>query len=449
MSESQQSVTGPGAGLPAAPTASGFQLQTLGPAPGASPMTHPTLGYAYRDNETFTENFDKIEVIVDHLVFGLAGYHTILNNGSTTLVGSAYEDVANNFWPNVYTFLWEMAQKRDGYKATDYALNTAANLRYRDNLLIMMKINIRVLAQLFCGGLVNEGMKSTLSGFRTYRSRIIRDLEASNRLIYPQAWDDIINYWSQVYALYPGGPIVAHLFYFGTYLKAGGQLAPATGTMTAWAALPDLTSSTDVGYLLSDIELAQSVLERYNLNVANTASDLRNVNSIYAMMGFPTPQTPLPIIKVDPDKFHAQYMRYGILFSDTKGVGADTHLYWPDARGSNETLINIDFSTFTPDILDYIGAKGRTGVFYDADDDDTPGYTAEANDLTSYGLVTGSDFLDATQYPTVPPTKIYTREDGWATLARELDYTAAAGVQAHIWSIPDMLVHPEAWRLIM
>jgi len=425
-----------------------FQLPTLGPIKNKPLITNPLLGYAYRDNETFPENFDKIEMLVDVLRFDLNGGQNIIGNGSTVPAASAIYDVINVFWPNVYTYLHEMAQKRDGYKATVDTLTSSLKVKERDALIIAMKINIRVLAQLYTITLVNEGTKSTLPGFRKQRSRILNDLEASNRLIYPSAWDVFIDYWSQVYSMYPGGPVIAHLFVMPD-IKAGGTWAPATGAATVWAALPDLTSEANVEALLNDVEIAQSVLENYNVSDANNRTDLRLVNSIYNMMGFPTPQTALPKFMSDSERFYSQFMEYGFLFSDTKGAGADTHLFWPDIRSSLDTLINIDFRGYTPTLLDFMGAKGRMGYAYDADDDDTPGYTAEANDLTAYGTVCGNDGLSASFYDTVPPTKIYTREDGWITLARELDYTSAAGVQAHVWSVPDMLIHNEFWRAIM
>lgn len=428
-----------------------FDLPTLGPPAPPQTRTNPLLGYVYRDNETFAENFDKVEAIVSFLRLSIPCSHSIYDNPSGALANSAVKDMNDTLWSNIYTYLHEMAQKRDGYRSTDYALNTALDLIYRDNLIIAAKINIRVLAQLYSATLVNEATLSTQPGFRSMRSRILRDLEVSNRLVYPQAWDDFILFWSQVYAPYPGGPLIANFFTLDDYIKAGGLLAPSAsgGTATIWAALPDLTSAVDVAALLNDIEVAFAVVERFQANVANTASDLRNIASIYAMMGFPTPQTPLPRVDVSPDKFHAQFQRYGWLYNDTKGAGADTHLFWPDIRGVVDSLINVDFGPYEPDILDYIGAKGRMGYAYDADEDDTPGYTAEANNLTCFGLVCGSNWLTASLRPDVPACMVYTREDTWVTLARELDYTSAAGVQAHIWSIPDMLAHPEFWRAIM
>lgn len=442
MSESQ--ATGTGIGQPR--VAGSFQLPTLGPSAPLPTVSNPVLGYVYRDNETYPENLDRIEFIQRHYSLSLIGYHAVYGNGSALIANSAVSDINANFWPNVYVFLHEMAQKRDGYRATDATLNTAANVLYRDSLLIAMKINIRVLAQLYSGALINEATKSTISAFRSERSRIIRDLEASNRLIYPAAWDKFIDYWSHVYSMRPGGPLVVNLFSMDVWLSAGGIFQP-TNPSTVWVALPDLTSQTDVRALLTDIEVAIGVLERYDIGVANTLSDMRNINSIYAMMGFPTPQTSLPTISVDKDKFHGQFQRFGVLFNDTKGAGADTHLFWPDIRGSYESLVPVDFGPFSPDELDFIGAKGIYA--FDADDDDTPGYTAEANDLTAYGVVAGTDWLTATAYPDIPATKIYTREDGWITLPRELDYTAAAGTQAHIWQIPDITIHPDAWRMIM
>lgn len=450
-SQPESEATGPkGArSLPTAPEASGFKLPTLGPTAPQPTVSNTLLGYTYRDNETFSENLDRVQVIQRHYKFSLYGYNEMYANGSALPSNAAVVDITTRFWPYVYTFLHEMAQKRDGYKATTESLHDGLHVMFRDELLISMKINIRVLAQLFTASLVNEGLKSTLTGMRTYRSRILRDLEASNRLVYPAEWDKFITFWSHVYSASARGPFVVNLFLMNHYLKAGAIFAPTTGAVTAWAALPDLTSSTDVGKLLDDIELAQSVLERYNVSDANHANDLRLINSIYAMMGFPTPQTPIPAVGVDGDKFHAQFMRYGMHFLDTKGVGADVSLFWPDMRGNVDNLINVDFGPFNPDELDWIGAKGSHGYAFEADDDDTPGYTTKANDLTSLGLVIGTDYLDASCSSTVAATKIWTQEDGWATLVRELDYTAAAGCQAHIWSIPDITVHPESWRVIM
>lgn len=436
-----------GGGTSAGSTTGGFKLATLGPPAGESPVTNDVLGYAYRDNETFRDNFDKVEMIVRGCLFTLDGYVDV-SGAPTDLANGAVTDIRANFWPNVYTFLHEMAQKRDGYRATDAALNTALNIAYRDSLIIAAKINIRVAAQLFCLALVNEAGKSTLSGFRTHRSRILRDLEASNRLVYPAEWDTFIDYWSHVYAAWERGPLVVNLFNLAAWIKAGGALAPASGAVTDWEGLPDLTSSTAVGNFLSDIELAFDVVERYNINVANTKTDIRNINSIYAMMGFPTPQTKLPSLSVDPAKFYAQFYRYGFLFHDTKGAGVNTWVYWPDARGSLDELINVRTGGQPLTTLDWIGAAGGPYAF-DAQDDDTPGYTAQANKLRAYGMVVGIDWIHDSLALGRIPTSIYTREDGWVSLPREYDFTAAQGNQQFLWETVDLNTHPEGWRVIM
>lgn len=440
----QRGSAGPGAAI----GSQSFTLPTLGPSQSPALVKDPVLEYQYRDNETFTEKFDQIEVMTRYRRFDCRGYSEVFGNGSALLANSAIYDIDANFWPNVYPFLHEMAQKRDGYKATSETLNNTWTDRVRIAFILSVKCNARILWSAYHAALVNEGMKSMIPGFQGRRSRLLRILEMTNTIIYPSAWDKVIDYWSKLYTPYQNGPVIINYFSLDPYISAGAGLQPASGTSTVWAALPDWTSSTDVGNLMADLELALGVLTRFNINDANTKSDFRNVNSIYAMMGMPTPQTGVSGLVVDPARFQAEFRRYGYLYNDTKGAGVDHHIYWPDIRGNQDALINIDTEGLPFDELDSIGAKGLYA--FDADDDDTPGYTPESNDLTEFGIVHGDGWLTAGMASNVKaiPTQIYTREDGWAELLRELDYTSASGVQAHLWGVPDITVHPDGWRVI-
>jgi hypothetical protein len=432
----------------------GLTLPTLGPVYDQTVITDPVNGYVYRNNPTFAENFDKIEVMVNYRILDLTGFIAVAANPSVIISLSAIEDVYNTFWSQIYTLLHEMAQKRDGYKASDDSLTTALNVVYRDSTILSVKINIRVLWALYHGTMVNEGLKSMIPAFAGKRSRLQRILELSNTLIYPQEFDALIDYWSTVFSPYPGGPITVNLFDVAQYARndGAGLLDPATG-MHEWTAPPDWTSSADIGYLLDDLEKILGLLTRYTSDTDNINTDLRLIHSLYSMMGFPTPQTGVKGITIDPAKFQEQYRRYGYYFADTKGAGTDTHVFWPDCRGDLDNLLNIYLEGHPFDILDMIGAKGIYA--WDADDDDTPGYSALANDLSGYGLVGRSQWESANLGGLgLPYFSWYTREDGWVTNksgsvgSYALDLTAAAGLQKAFWAIPWITVHPDGWRII-
>lgn len=410
----------------------GFRLPTLGPINDDTVVTDPVNGYAYRNNPTFADNADRIQVMICYRSLWLYGRVAVAANGSAAITGSAVADVYDNFWTEVYGLLHQMAQKRDGYKATTDSLTDAQNLMWRDQLIMNIKVNVRILWTLYHATLVNSGLRSMITGFAGLRARIQRALEASNTLIYPQGLDAIIDYWSEVYSPYLGGPVIVN-YMDPQYVvrNGGGSLQASVGTFTNWVALPDWTSAADVAALVNDIEVALGILTRYDCNVAADATDLKLIDSIYAMMGFPTPQTGVRGVTVNPGKFYEQFKRYGFLYEDNKGGGVDTWVYWPDCNGSVEQLLNIPIGGYPFDELDMIGAKGIYA--WDADDDATPGYTAAANDLSGYGMCAPSSFLNADEgLANVMAVDFYTEEDGWAEQAKELDYTAAAGLQAHL-----------------
>lgn len=419
---------------------SNMKLETLGPVVNDLKVTDPLLGYTYRNNETFTENFDKLEVVQVHKYLSLGGMYGHKNNPSANVSYSAIDNVSASFWEDVYTLLHEMAQKRDGYKATTETLTDPTNVMFRDELVITLKINVRVLWTLYHAALANEGLRSMV-GFAGRRSRIQRALEASNTIIYPAAFDKIIDYWSEVYSPYLGGPVIYNLF-FPANIQAGASLDPGTSVATVFAAVPDLTTTASVDALLNDIECGIAVVTRYDLDVAADATDLRLINSIYAMMGIPTPQTGVKGLTVNPQKFVEQFKEGGWIFEDS---GGSRSCYWPDIRGSADSLIHVYRKEM--DELDAIGAKGWYAA--DADDDDTPGFTGTAADLTLYGMVFPSTYLSASWFNFLPIVRYYTREDGWSDTVGAMDVTAAAGCQAYIWSVPHVTCHPEAWRFIM
>jgi hypothetical protein len=425
-------------------------LPTLGPVDKSFTITDPINGYVYRDNPTFTPNLDQVQVIVRYPVLDLRGNISVNANGSDVISTSAVEDLNDNFWAQIYLLLHEMAQKRDGYKSTESSLTTPLNVVYRDSLILAIKINIRVLWAMYHALFVNMGMRSMQQAFGGTRSRMQRILEASNTLIYPQEFDPIIDYWSEIYSPYPGGPIVVNLFNLNQWVGYNAGTLRGSSNPTNWVAVPDWDASTNatVASLCHDLENALNVLLRYQTNDSDTADDLRYIQSLYSMMGFPTPQTGVKGLGVNPAKFQEQFQRYGYLFYDTKGAGTDTYVYWPDAMGSVDTLLDVEMGGFPFDTLDMIGAKGIYA--WDADDDATECYTPVANDLLAYGMVGLTQWvasgLGNVQSPIID---IYTEEDGWQSLSINVDYTAAAGLQEHLWKLPWLTVHPQGWRVIM
>jgi hypothetical protein len=328
-------------------------------------------------------------------------------------------------------------------------LTDAENVLWRDTLIVGIKINIRVLWTLYHATLVNEAMRSLLPNLSGLRSRIQRSLELSNTLIYPQELDQIIDYWSEVYSPYPGGPVIINYVDVQRIVRnGGGELQASVGTPTSWVAQVDLDGTGEFAKLLNDIEVALGVLTRYDCNDANDATDLRLIQSLYSMMGFPTPQTGVKGLTVNPVKYFEQFKRYGFLYVDDKGAGTDTWVYWPDIRGDQDSLVDIRIGDHPFDVLDMIGAKGVYA--FDADDDDNPGYTAKAADLTAYGMAHGSNWLTASLGSAqVPTIQAFTKEDAWVEIATHQDITSAAGLQLAFWANPVRAMNPDWWRIIM
>jgi hypothetical protein len=271
--------------------------------------------------------------------------------------------------------------------------------------------------------------------------------------MYPKGYDAIIDYWSKVVTPYLGGPVIYALFDLQDW-NYTGIWAPASGSFTAWAGnnRPDLTLAADVDALLDDIELALSMQLNRNLSDAGGGlTDFKKWDSLLSMTGMEMPQTGRSDITIDPIMWNERLLGGAFHYLDSKGAGADTFVGWPDMRGDPQTLININAinNSFpgADDTLYWIGAKGTYA--YEFDDDDTPGYTAEANDITALGLVHDTGFGSQFSGGNLHAERLYTLEDGWYEPVDRLDYTAASGLQAHLWSIPQVTIHPESWRVIM
>jgi hypothetical protein len=407
------------------------------------PVEMPTIsspdGFTYRNNVLYPSNQDRVEVIQSQKQLSLLGIH--LDNAAVNLAGSQLEGIEDHFWPDVYLMLHEMAQYRDGYKSQDAALDTAARARYRDEMILTIKINIRVLWSLYHCVLYNEGTKTMVPGFAGKRRRMQELLEWSNKLVYPQEWDEVIAYWSTVFVPYPGGPVCYNLF------SPKAITNDTSGTFTAFTAInrPDLTLTADVTGLLDDILLGLTEIDRYSGATAAWVNDYKLLTSIYKMMGFPTPQTPVAGLTVSPQHFVDQFMNESFYYTDNKGAGTDTFVCSDDIGGDIEALIDVQ----ADGPVSPLWWKGLLGIYaFDLQDSATSGYAAITEKIAAMGLVRDSEWAVPGNIEKCRCQRLYTPEDGWYEPVTELDFTAAAGLQAFIWSLPHITVNPKSWESI-
>jgi hypothetical protein len=433
----------------ARPAAELLQTSTFGPI--VSNPTYPgPLGLTFRNIESHSDNADRIQVIQQMWRLSLTGSFAINANGSTLPADNALDWIDTYVWQKYYEMIWNMGQRRDGYRATAAPpLNTPAIMREYTEMAMTAQINIRVLMTLVESVMVNPGMQTMLTAIQgIHLERIKRDYERANQFQYPACFIPWVEYWSKVFSNGPDGPIVINLFDFQAIEDA---LPHASLTFHGWAgSLPDLSSATDWGYLLDDIELATTMLLEHQTALgANDAADLLNLLSALDMSGAMMPAPNRSPLSVDPQRFIEQFKLGAFYCRDTKGVGVDTAKFWPDMGGSLDTLININPCglNLPPDDLFWIGAKGPYA--WEADDSATPGYCAESEDLTALGCVMRV-YPGATIHVPYYPTRIYTKEDGWAEIVSSaLDFTAASGLQEFLWKHPWLTCHPDSWRVIM
>lgn len=416
--------------------------RTQGPVTEKPTLSSP-MGMSFHNIPSFGDNADRIQVLQQCYRFTLQGYHAIDANGSTLITNGAVDWVNTIFFTQYYEMLWHMAQRRDGYRATAAPPLTSPTVpREQMDLAVTTGIMIKVMCQLYGGVLINEGMRSMIEAFDDINpDRLRRQVERFRQVMYPTYLKPIIDYWGQVYSPFPGGPVVIPTFDFQ---KSEDELVPASGSYTAWNGdMADLNVAADVVAILDDIDLALTQL--LDGNVADLA-DLDNYYSQLDMMGHQMPGLEPGTVIIDPVRWKEQYEGGQFYSLDNKGVGVDTHTFWPDMRGSEDTLVSVALNGFNADDLWWIGAKGIYA--WDADDDDTPGYTAQTADLTAYGMVLRTQ-PNATISRGLYVTQIYTREDGWASFTASHDVTDAAGLQALFWQHPWETIHPEAWRIVM
>jgi hypothetical protein len=400
------------------------------------------MGLVFRNIPSHGDNADKIQFMQQMYRFSLTGHFPAEANGSTLIANGSVEWINSVFWTQYYEMLWHMAQRRDGYRATAAPpLGEPLLPREVFELAVTANINIRVIDAVYGALLVNEGMRSMIEGFDDINpDRITRGIERCNQMMYPDWLAPIVSYWGQIYSKYPGGPIVIPLFDFQAIEDL---LVPASGSYTAWTGNPDFAVAANINSMLDDIDLACTQI--LDGNCADLA-DLDNFQSIQDMMGHVMPAPPRTSLIVDEIRWKEQYESLGMYVEDNKGAGVDTHTFWPDMRGSEDQLVNVQLNGINFDELYWIGAKGIYA--YDADDDDNPGYTAKAADLTAYGLVCRIK-PSATIHELDYVTRFYTREDGVAELAAAHDITSAAGCQTLFWQFPWETCHPENWRQVM
>jgi hypothetical protein len=340
---------------------------------------------------------------------------------------------------------WFMAQARDGYRSTDAPPLTTTTLpREVMELAFGISVNIRAINGAMQALLVNSGMRTMMDAFNAIPvDRITRALERSNQLKYEPFLGPWIEYWSSIFSPYDNGPIVINTI---NLQDLNVNLPPANGAFHDWnGTMPDWTSATDLDYMLDDIELGLSMLLDFNLG-ANDLADYQKMVSLWNMVGHMTPSPAAPILKTDYSHWVHQFKLSAFHFRDNKGGGVDTHAYWPDMRGNEDTMVNVNYMGNAPgtDDLYWVGAKGAYG--FEADDDDTPGYTAAANDLTSLGSFIQVYPDETNDFKYI--TKVYTQEDSWQPFAANLDFTAADDVQDYVWRCPWITQHPEAYRAI-
>lgn len=417
---------------------------TFGPA-AVSPHVAGPLGYGFRNIESFQDNADRIQFMFVAKKFDIRSIHNNAENGSVVPEYSTLQWMTDHFWADIYPNMWNKAQRRDGYRSLVATLNTPLMPVYYTNLAVAISINVRVLQTIKNSLLVNQALRTCLAAFEGLEGIIDTCVEESSRLIYPAALTPLVEYWSTVYSSYPGGPIVANYF---DYQDTEDYWPAAVGTFTAWAsALPNLNVAADVEAMIADNLLALSILLDYNVTAGNNLDDQTNYLSLADMLGIGAQNPSTPALTTDVQKWIEQWQVGAFTFLDSKGLGTDTFIGSPDIRGSEESLININPMglSFPEGDLFWVGGKGLYA--FEFDDDDTPCYTAAANDITGFGMVAPS-YLNGDEVIAVI-VDIYNREDGWVILPATLDFTDAAGLQSYLWSAPHITVHPESWRVIM
>lgn len=437
-------------GAPSAGMSSGGGTWKGGPdlfrLPQIGPVELPTLmspdGYTYRNNVVYPTNRDRVEMIQSFRAVNLSG--TWRCTSSVQVASSAYHHIDTYLDPYIYTMLHEMAQMRDGYRSQDVALTDPLNVNYRDNLIVSLKINLRVLWALYHCMMYNEATKALIPGLSNKRRQLAELLEWSNKLIYPSALDALIDYWSAVFVPYPGGPVCYSIF--DLFFPWSSVIAPAVGAFTATYTLgapPNLATSAGAQKVIDDCRLALTMVDQYNLAVATDATDFRLITSLYKMMGFPSPQTGVKGLSVSLKHWVDQFMANAFYFVDTKGAGTDTFVCDPDIMGSMDILIELIDLQVPPDDLDWIGGKGAYA--FDLQDSSTEGYCAMTEKVLSLGCV-----LDMSGSAIFPRHvwKIFTQEDGFSYPSSSADMTEVGDVQGFLWSLPLVTLHPQSWTAI-
>jgi len=368
-----------------------------------------------------------------------------VGGGASLTSDSPWIWLYNYFFTQLYTLLYEKAEKAVGYKAQAETITLNRFVTCRDSLILMGKINVRVLAAIEAAVMTGEGPKTMIAAFSGKHSKIMRVLERSNEMVYPAGLDVIVDYWSQIFSPYPGGPLCYTLFDFQP-ISDGYGIVPTTA-LTNWTAaeVPNLNVSADIDALIADIEAVFAMVLNYAIVDAADVTDMRRVNSLYDMMKIKSPQTGLSGLKPMPDRWNEQFKRGLFHFRDNKGAGVDNLLAWPDMQGSNDTLISVRVDGYPYDDLDWIGAKYPLAIEFS--DSATPGYAPESEHATVLGIVLDVVPLGGTPI-FAPFWQVYTPEDGWTVLDTTLDFTAVSDVQKWLWSHPQ-IVHPESWRVIM
>jgi hypothetical protein len=410
-----------------------YRLSEAAPVPVNTVSS--SLGYSYRDNP-INGNLDRMEIVVVPHAFNANGYWESDPDSDGELPTTSYlYYTKQTFWPNVFPRWVELAQMRDGYNPTATSLNDTTWRTVKDyaDLVVTTKIKIRTLWALFHATARNQGMHTMRSALSGKRSRMQNLLKWSNTLVYPQEWDEYINYWSQIYEIYPGGAIIVPWFCFELINKD----TPTSGAFHDWnTSLPDFTSSTQVGYELTDIELALTLLDGYNMSTANWKTDHLNMLYHMNMLGLTAPQTPAPGLIVDPKRFWDQFCGGGFWFKDS----VNGLIGYPQVDSEQSLIYCRSLGSW--DELDWKGMKRSYAFMLEGTD-----VYASVDDSWLFSLGTTMQRVSDSNYP-ITNVSIYTKKDGWHQSGGDLDMSAAAGLQAFVWAHPHVTIHPDSFMAI-
>jgi hypothetical protein len=411
-----------GGGSSALGGTSGGSLGTIAPV---DPVRYDSgYGWTFMYRGSTPVNAYRPLMLIEMFQFYSRGYWA--RNSGALLADEPMTQV-ESFWDNLYEMIVHMGEMRDGYKHSPQTLTDPEIIRHYVDHWVSSVINVRSLYALLNSLQYNAATVSTMTALRGIRSRS----DYYHRVLSSMPMPDLFRQFAVLHSTpvvpVPGGPALVK---FCSHKSLNFGTNNATDWGNSYNCI-DLTSATEVGYMLDDIE--RSILEITSQGSdADDNEDYRNLMALLHMLNFPTGLPPYGALSVSRKMWDEQF-RKAFVGIDTQGVGNNEMVIYPEVDEQDDLIHERGMGA--PDIYDYSGF-GRMYAMSPKD----PKEEGVTDEYVMYGAL--FPFRPVNSVHLSPVRRHYTIGGGWADITNEIDVST---VNVHTWLADYPIFQQHQW----